>query len=96
MAFALLSRLRYLNLKNNCLAVFPDVVSTSIICLGCYPATTQLTPPVTKLTVMPSLEILDIGRNKIKRLPTQPGSLVNLRVRTLVVCAYPGHVPLHI
>jgi hypothetical protein len=32
---------------------------------------------------MPSLEILDIGRNKIKRLPTQPGSLVNLRVRTL-------------
>jgi hypothetical protein len=32
---------------------------------------------------MPSLEILDIGRNKIKRLPTQPGFLVNLRVRTL-------------
>lgn len=31
---------------------------------------------------MPSLEILDIGRNKVKRLPTQPGSLVNLRVRT--------------
>ena len=25
--FTLLSRLRYLNLKNNCLAVFPDVVS---------------------------------------------------------------------
>jgi hypothetical protein len=41
MAFALLSRLRYLNLKNNSLAVFPDVVSTSIICLGCYPATTD-------------------------------------------------------
>jgi hypothetical protein len=41
MAFALLSRLRYLNLKNNCLAVFPDVVSTSVICLGCYPATTD-------------------------------------------------------
>ena len=38
MAFALLSRLRYLNLKNNCLAVFPDVVSISIIC---YPATTD-------------------------------------------------------
>ena len=31
---------------------------------------------------MPSLEILDIGRNKVKRLPAQPGSLVNLRVRT--------------
>lgn len=29
---------------------------------------------------MPSLEILDIGRNKVKRLPTQPGSLVNLQV----------------
>ena len=45
---------------------------------------------------MPSLEILDIGRNKIKRLPTQPGSLVNLHVRTLVYAWYPGHVPLHI
>ncbi|KAI9466287.1 RAM signaling pathway protein-domain-containing protein [Lactarius psammicola] len=51
--FALLSRLRYLNLKNNCLTVFPDV-----------------------LTAMHSLEILDIGRNKVKRLPSQPGSLV--------------------
>jgi Leucine-rich repeat (LRR) protein len=30
---------------------------------------------------MPSLEILDISRNKIKRLPSQPGSLANLRVR---------------
>ena len=42
---------------------------------------------------MPSLEILDIGRNKIKRLPTQPGSLVNLRVRTHAWS--PGHTPLH-
>lgn len=32
---------------------------------------------------MPSLEILDIGRNKIKRLPTEAGSLINLRVRPL-------------
>ena len=37
----------------------------------------------TQLTVMPSLEILDISRNKLKRLPSQPGSLVNLRVRPL-------------
>lgn len=29
---------------------------------------------------MPSLEILDIGRNKIEALPTDPGTLVNLRV----------------
>jgi hypothetical protein len=42
---------------------------------------------------MPSLEILDIGRNKIKRLPTQPGSLVNLRVR--IPAWSPGHMPLH-
>jgi Leucine-rich repeat (LRR) protein len=32
---------------------------------------------------MPSLEILDISRNKIKRLPSQPGSLATLRVRLL-------------
>ncbi len=44
---------------------------------------------------MPSLEILDIGRNKIKRLPTQPGSLVNLRVRTLACAWHPERVPLH-
>lgn len=30
---------------------------------------------------MPSLEILDISRNKIKRFPSQPGSLTKLRVR---------------
>jgi hypothetical protein len=29
--FALLSRLRYLNLKSNSLAVFPDVVSASVV-----------------------------------------------------------------
>lgn len=33
-----------------------------------------------QLTVMPSLEILDISRNKLKRLPSQPGTLVGLRV----------------
>ncbi|KAM5534101.1 hypothetical protein V8D89_012282 [Ganoderma adspersum] len=36
------------------------------------------------LTVMPSLEILDISRNKIKRFPSQPGSLVNLRIFLLL------------
>lgn len=33
-----------------------------------------------QLTIMPCLEILEIGHNKIKRLPTQPGYLVNLQV----------------
>jgi hypothetical protein len=32
---------------------------------------------------MPSLEILDIGRNKIQLLPVDPGTLVNLRVSDL-------------
>ncbi|KAJ4488536.1 RAM signaling pathway protein-domain-containing protein [Lentinula aciculospora] len=57
MEFALLSRMRYLNLKSNCFSVFPDV-----------------------LTLMPALDTLDISHNKIKRLPSQPGHLVNLRV----------------
>ncbi|KAG6335723.1 hypothetical protein ID866_3365 [Astraeus odoratus] len=33
-----------------------------------------------QLTLMPSLQILDISRNRIKQLPAQPGSLVNLHV----------------
>lgn len=39
MAFALISRLRYLNLKNNCLTMFPDVVSSLTVRMGCYPHT---------------------------------------------------------
>ena len=33
---------------------------------------------------MPSLEILDISRNKIKKLPTAPGTLLHLKVRTYI------------
>lgn len=44
MAFALLSRLRYLNLKNNCLTVFPDVVSSPTVHLGSYRHTVDTTP----------------------------------------------------
>ena len=33
-----------------------------------------------QLTTMPSLEVLDISRNRIKRLPPDPGALRNLRV----------------
>lgn len=29
---------------------------------------------------MPQLEILELGRNKIKKLPKDPGTLVNLKV----------------
>jgi Leucine-rich repeat (LRR) protein len=42
-----------------------------------------------QLTVMPSLDTLDISHNKIKRLPSQPGSLLNLRVRAVVdLCGF--------
>ena len=41
MAFALLSRLRYLNLKNNSLTVFPDVVSLTIVRMACYVLTSD-------------------------------------------------------
>ena len=76
-AFALLSRLRYLNLKNNSFSVFPDVVCSAVFSV----VTVYLT--WLQLTVIPSLEILDISRNKIKRLPTQPGSLSKLHVSSL-------------
>jgi len=40
--FALLSHLRYINLKNNCLTVFPDVVSSSVLRLtNCRPTCYQ-------------------------------------------------------
>ncbi|KAG6886022.1 hypothetical protein C0993_005206 [Termitomyces sp. T159_Od127] len=62
MEFALLSQLRYLNLKRNNFSVFPDV-----------------------LTLMPSLDTLDISHNRIKKLPIEAGYLVHLRVENLFV-----------
>ncbi|KAF7978692.1 hypothetical protein HWV62_44951 [Athelia sp. TMB] len=45
------------------------------------PLASQISEPEEQqLLVMPSLEILDMSRNKIKRLPSQPGSLAGLRV----------------
>ena len=32
---------------------------------------------------MPSIEILDISRNKIRKLPQNPGTLVNLKASEL-------------
>lgn len=57
-SFVNLHKLRYLNIRTNVVAVFPQV-----------------------LCEMPCLEILDISRNKIRKLPSEPGNLVNLRVR---------------
>ncbi|KAG8979387.1 RAM signaling network component [Tulasnella sp. 425] len=56
-SFTLISRLRYLNLRSNFFAIFPEVLCN-----------------------MPSLEILDISRNKLRRMPPRPGTLKNLRV----------------
>ena len=36
-----------------------------------------------QLCEMPSIEILDISRNKIRKLPQNPGTLVNLKVSGL-------------
>lgn len=36
-----------------------------------------------QLCEMPSIEILDISRNKIRKLPPNPGTLVNLKVRRI-------------
>jgi Leucine-rich repeat (LRR) protein len=35
---------------------------------------------------MPSLDTLDISHNKIKKLPSQPGQLVQLRVSPAIAC----------
>lgn len=40
---------------------------------------------ITQLTLMPSLDTLDISYNKIKRLPSQPGQLVQLRVSLAIL-----------
>ncbi|SCV69726.1 BQ2448_1120 [Microbotryum intermedium] len=75
------NRLRYLNVRVNMLTVFPQVVSCrktkrmlSNLCAWLIESL------VLQLCEMPSLEILDISRNKIKRLPASPGTLVNLKV----------------
>lgn len=39
--------------------------------------------PTSQLCSMPSIEILDISRNKIRKLPANPGTLVNLKVLSI-------------
>jgi Leucine-rich repeat (LRR) protein len=36
-----------------------------------------------QLTEMPSLEILDLSKNRLERLPESPGRMVNLKVLSL-------------
>ncbi|KZT28456.1 hypothetical protein NEOLEDRAFT_1129232 [Neolentinus lepideus HHB14362 ss-1] len=70
MAFALLSRLRYLNLKSNNFIVFPDVLTV-------MPFLEVLDIARNKIKRLPSqpgslvnLKVFSISRNKITRLPT--------------------------
>ncbi|KAI0256779.1 RAM signaling pathway protein-domain-containing protein [Lactifluus subvellereus] len=69
MAFALLSRLRYLNLKNNCLTVFPDVLtvmpSLEILDIGRNKIKRLPTQPGSLV----NLEVFSFYKNKITRLP---------------------------
>ena len=73
--FVAMSRIRYLNLRSNLFSHFPPVVRLI----------SRATPPLLltlpQLISMPSLEVLDISRNRIKRLPPDPGALRNLKVR---------------
>ncbi|KAG6879036.1 hypothetical protein C0992_005729 [Termitomyces sp. T32_za158] len=73
MEFSLLSQLRYLNLKRNNFSVFPDVRDDTLC----------------QLTIMPSLDTLDISHNRIKKLPTKAGDLVHLRVEKLSILIFP-------
>ena len=42
---------------------------------------------------MPSLDTLDISHNKIKRMPSQPGQLIQLRVSFVIPCLpHPPHI----
>lgn len=77
--FALLSSLRYLNLKYNCFTVFPEVVSFPPL------LNFKVTYVIGQLTLLISLDTLDISHNKIRRLPSYPGQLVNLRVSLVLV-----------
>ncbi|KAI0006106.1 RAM signaling pathway protein-domain-containing protein [Russula compacta] len=69
MAFALISRLRYLNLKNNCLTVFPDVVtvmpSLEILDIG----RNKIKRLPTEAGSLINLRVFSFYRNKITRLP---------------------------
>ncbi|KAF9234028.1 RAM signaling pathway protein-domain-containing protein [Melanogaster broomeanus] len=79
-AFALLSRLRYLNLKNNSFSVFPDVL-TVMPCLEILDISRN---KIKRLPAQPGsladLHVFSMSRNKITRLPGYLGDFAGLSV----------------
>ncbi|KAF8580905.1 hypothetical protein K439DRAFT_1414926 [Ramaria rubella] len=80
MAFALLARLRYLNLRANCFTVFPDVLTV-------MPSLEILDISRNKLKRLPSqpgtllgLRVFSISKNKLTRLPSYIAKAQNLTV----------------
>ncbi|KAF9228722.1 hypothetical protein BS17DRAFT_690668 [Gyrodon lividus] len=82
-AFALVSRLRYLNLKNNSFSVFPDVLtvmpSLEILDISRNKIKRLPTQPGT----LANLHVFCISRNKITRLPAYLGDFGSLNVLKL-------------
>ncbi|KAH7927088.1 hypothetical protein BV22DRAFT_1103919 [Leucogyrophana mollusca] len=79
-AFALLSRLRYLNLKNNSFSVFPDVLTV-------MPSLEILDISRNKIKRLPTqpgslvnLRVFSISRNKLTRLPVYVADFHGLNV----------------
>ncbi|KAH7889999.1 RAM signaling pathway protein-domain-containing protein [Phlebopus sp. FC_14] len=79
-AFALLSRLRYLNLKNNSFSVFPDVLTVmpSLEILDISRNRIKRLP--TQPGSLVNLHVLCISRNKLTRLPGYIGEFGSLNV----------------
>ncbi|KAF7353640.1 Leucine-rich repeat-containing protein SOG2 [Mycena venus] len=82
-AFALLSRLRYLNLKNNSFAVFPDVLTL-------LPALDTLDISHNKIKRLPTqpgkllnLRVFCLSRNKLSRLPIYLSKFYKLEILQL-------------
>ncbi|KAF7359288.1 Leucine-rich repeat-containing protein SOG2 [Mycena sanguinolenta] len=82
-AFALLSRLRYLNLKNNSFTVFPDVLTL-------LPALDTLDISHNKIKRLPTqpgkllnLRVFCLSRNKLSRLPIYLSKFYKLEVLQL-------------
>ncbi|GJJ12081.1 hypothetical protein Clacol_006322 [Clathrus columnatus] len=83
MAFALLTRLRYLNLRANCFTVFPDVLTV-------LPSLEVLDISRNKLKRLPSqpgtllsLRVLCLSKNRIARLPPYISRASNLTLLQL-------------